>query len=149
MNDPAIPAVADTPATGVPAHSLGRAIRSGWVAVFFLWTSGIHVGIVAAGPELYDHFADQAVVPGLSRLWQATFVAHATFAGLFVATGEAALGLLLLGARTRRRVGWCGTIAFHLALMCFGWGFWLWCVPALALLLHGATEDWSDAAPPV
>jgi hypothetical protein len=109
--------------------------------MFFLWTSGIHVGIVAADPGLYRHFADGALVPGLSAAWRSTFMAHASVAGLLVAAGEATLALLLLGPWPWRRVGWIGAIAFHLALMCFGWGFWLWCVPALALLVRGAAAD--------
>lgn len=113
----------------------------GW---FFLWTSGIHVGIVAAGTEFYRHFADEALVPGLATAWRSLFMAHASWGGLVVAAGEAVLGLLLLSASTSgRRWGWIGVIAFHAALMCFGWGFWLWSVPALVVLVSGARADWS------
>jgi hypothetical protein len=113
-----------------------------YVGWFFLWTSGIHVGIVAAGTDFYRHFADQALVPGLSAAWRSAYMSHATAGGLTVAAGEALLGLLLLSpAWARRRWGWAGTIAFHVALMCFGWGFWLWCLPALALLVPGARAD--------
>jgi len=108
-----------------------------------LWTSGVHVGIVAAGPDLYRHFADGALPPGLAGVWASTYMTHAAVAGVVVAMGEAALALLLLlGSRSWRLAGWIGTIAFHVALMCFGWGFWLWCVPALAFLVLGAVTDW-------
>jgi hypothetical protein len=128
-------------------HSLERT-RFGWtlrprqVGSFFLWTSGIHVGIVAADPGFYRRFADDALVPGLSSVWRTVFMAHPATGGLLLAAGEALLGLLLL-ARTvgRRRLGWAGVIAFHIALMCFGWGFWIWCVPALLLLANGAQRD--------
>jgi hypothetical protein len=76
------------------------------------------------------------------------FMTHAAIGGLLVAAGEAALAVLLLGPRPCRRIGWSGTIAFHLALMRFGWGFWLWCVPAHALLRQGAAKDWNDARVP-
>ena len=110
-----------------------RSLQPRYVGWFFLWTSGIHVGIVAAGPGFYRHFADDALVPGLTAAWRSAFMAHAPAGGLAVATGEAVLGLLLLaGSRNRRRSGCVGTIAFHVALMCFGRGFWLWCVPGLA-----------------
>jgi hypothetical protein len=33
-------------------------------------------------------------------------------------------------------------IAFHLALMAFGWGVWLWSVPGLAGLVPAALRDW-------
>jgi hypothetical protein len=116
------------------------------VGCFFLWTGGIHVGIVAAGPDLYRHFADAALVPGLTDAWRTVFMPHPALAGLVVAAGEALLGFLLLaGSPTRRRIGWVGVIGFHVALMCFGWGFWLWCVPALVLLVRAARQDWSNA----
>jgi hypothetical protein len=112
------------------------------VGCFFLWTSGIHVGIVAAGPDLYRHFADGALVPGLAAGWRSGFMAHAAVGGLLVAGGEALLGLLLLsGSETRHRIGWAGAICFHVALMCFGWGFWVWCLPALFVLVRAARQD--------
>lgn len=59
-----------------------------------------------------------------------------------MAAGEGILGLLLLVGRGRlRAVGWVGVIVFHVALMTFGWGFWLWSVPALALLVPAAVSD--------
>jgi hypothetical protein len=76
-------------------------------------------------------------------------MADPSVGGLVVAVGEALLGLLLLSADLRRRrVGWAGTIAFHVALMCFGWGFWMWCVPAVALLGRGAWQDRSSVEGP-
>jgi hypothetical protein len=124
-------------------------LSSRYVGWFFLWTSGIHVGIVVADPGLYRHFADGALVPGLESAWRSMFMAHAAAGGLVVAAGEALLGLLLLSAHwSRRRWGWAGVIAFHVALMCFGWGFWVWCLPALTLLVHGAREDRAKAREP-
>ena len=38
-------------------------------------------------------------------------------------------------------VGWVGVLLFHVLLMLFGPGFWLWSVPALALLLFLARRD--------
>ena len=113
-----------------------------YVGWFFLWTSGIHVGIVAADAGLYRHFADGALVPGLATAWSSAFMSHPAVGGLVVAAGEAALALLLLLGSTRwRRVGWAGTITFQAALLCFGWGFWLWSVPAIALLVRAAVAD--------
>lgn len=120
-----------------------------YVGWFFLWTSGIHVGIVAADPGLYTRFAEGALVPGLSSTWSATYMAHPAVAGLCVAAGEATLALLLLvGSMRWRRVGWIGTITFHVVLMGFGWGFWLWSVPALLLLVRAARADWRPTGGP-
>lgn len=47
-----------------------------------------------------------------------------------LAAGEIALGLLLLRGSGWAKLEWAGVIAFHLALMIFGWGIWLWSVPA-------------------
>jgi hypothetical protein len=124
-------------------------VRPRYVGWLFLWTSGIHVGIVAAGAAFYRHFADGALVPGLRETWRSVFMGNAPVGGLVVAGGEALVALLLLSAsRTGRRLGWVGTISFHVALMCFGWGFWVWSVPALALLARGARRDWSEADGP-
>lgn len=131
----------DAPVSGQAADPRRRVLRARWVGWFFLWTSGIHVGIVAADTGFYRHFADQALVPSLSDLWQSGFMAHAAVAGLLLAAGEAVMAALLLGARPYRRAGWFLTIAFHVALLCFGWGFWLWSVPALVLLVSGARAD--------
>lgn len=129
-------------------HARSWALPARYVGGFFLWTSGVHVGIVAAGPEFYRHFADGTLLPGLSVVWDSVFMTHAVASGLVVAAGEAFLAALLLGPRRWHRLGWAGTIAFHLTLMWFGWGFWLWCVPALALLVHGARGDRVSAEGP-
>jgi hypothetical protein len=132
---------------GVPVlvtPSLGgrRVLRPAWVGLFFVWTAGIHVGIVAADIGFYRHFADGALVPGLAHAWRAVFMTNPVTWGLALAAGEAMLGLLLLTRSPRAHaVGWVGVIVFHLALMMFGLGFWLWSVPALALLVPAAVSD--------
>jgi hypothetical protein len=132
----------------IPRRTRWFVVAPRHVGVFFLWTSGIHLGIVAADPGFYRHFADGALVPGLTDAWGSLFMAHAGIAGLVVAAGEALLAVLLLGPRWWRRLGWIGTVAFHAALMCFGWGFWLWCLPVMALLVRGAAADWRSEDEP-
>lgn len=53
-----------------------RVLRAAWVGGFFVWTAGIHVSIVAADTGFYRHFADGALVPGLSDAWRVVFMAH-------------------------------------------------------------------------
>ena len=36
---------------------------------------------------------------------------------------------------------WYGVLAFHLLLMLFGFGFWLWSIPALVVLVWLARRD--------
>ena len=111
------------------------------VGCFYLFTAGIHVGIVAADTELYRTFADGALLGAVRSGWDAVFMAHPTFWGLALAGGELTLGLLLLAGGRWARVGWAGVIAFHLALMLFGWWAWVWCLPALVLVAAAATAE--------
>jgi hypothetical protein len=68
-------------------------------------------------------------------------MAHPSTFGLLLAAGEAVLGaLLLLGGRWSG-AGWVGVILFHLLLMLFGYGVWMWCVPALIALVVLARKD--------
>ena len=112
------------------------------VGSLFIWASGIHVGIVAADSSFYRHFADAAVLPFVERSWHDIFMTSPVAWGLVLAAGELVLGLLLLMGGTSARLGWIGVIAFHVALVLFGWGFLLWSLPALAFLVPSALLDW-------
>lgn len=104
------------------------------VGCFFLWTSGIHVGIVAAGTDYYRPFADGAV-PFVRTAWADVFMATPALWGLAVALGELAIGLLTLRGGRWTELGLTGAVLFHLCLLLFGWGLALWVVPALSVLL--------------
>jgi hypothetical protein len=114
------------------------------VGGFYLFTGGVHLGIVAAGPEFYRHFADGALFDFVASGWQEIFMTHPVAWGLVMAAGETSLGLLLLSGGRRAKWGLAGVIAFHLALMLFGWGFWVWSAPALAFLILVAGKDWQE-----
>lgn len=112
------------------------------VGGFYLAAGGVHVGIVATDPATYAPFADQALFAFVRDGWSEVFMAAPVLWGLALALGEATLGaLLLLGGRAAR-AGWAGVIAFHVALMLFGFWAWLWAVPALLLLVPLARADW-------
>jgi hypothetical protein len=70
-------------------------------------------------------------------------MAHPAVYGLLLAAGETSLGILLLVGGRFATVGWAGVIVFHVLLMLFGYGTWLWCLPALAVLVHLARRDTS------
>lgn len=112
------------------------------VGMVFLWTSGIHVGIVAAGPDFYRHFADTALLPLVRHAWAQVVMADPVTWGLLLALAEATIGGLLLAGGRWARAGWVGVIGFHVLLMLFGFGFWLWSLPALAVLVPLAVRDW-------
>ena len=108
-----------------------RLIRS--VGLLFLWTSGVHVGIVVADTEFYRAFADGAL-PVVREAWSSVFMASPALWGLSVALGELLIGLATLRGGHWTLLGLSGAIGFHLCLMLFGWGFWLWSLPMLTVL---------------
>jgi hypothetical protein len=116
----------------VGARRPGRLARA--VGCLFLWTSRIHVGIVAADTGFYRPSADGAL-PLVRDAWADVFMATPVFWGLAVALGELVIGLTTLRGGRWTVLGLTGAIAFHLCLMLFGFGFWLWSVPVLALLV--------------
>ncbi|MFM1722328.1 hypothetical protein ABEU20_000882 [Rhodococcus sp. PAM 2766] len=113
------------------------------VGGLFVFTAGIHVGIVAADAELYRAFADQSYLPWVRTAWRDVFMAHPAAWGLVVAAGELTIGVLILAGGRRTRIGLIGAIAFHVALMLFCWGYWMWSVPMLVPLgyLLSTSED--------
>jgi hypothetical protein len=120
------------------------------VGGFYLTMGGINAGIVLADPQTYEHFADAAYLDFVVGQWNDVVMANPSFWGLLLAVGEIVLGVLLLyGGPTAARVGWIGVIAFHVLLMAFGPGIWLWCIPVLAVLVPAARADWPQLTRPV
>jgi hypothetical protein len=139
--NPSLPA---TTASDVRADHEVRAVppRTRAVGGFFLFTGGVHVGIVFADTEAYRHFADRALFAFVRTGWTDIFMASPVLWGLLVAAGELTLAFLLLRGGLPARIGWVGVVTFHVLLMLFGWGFWAWCVPALVFLVRSARADW-------
>ena len=141
------------PRTSPDAVPRGRVRASDvrrFVGGFYLVMGGINAGIVAADPETYRTFADGSFWPFVTDTWRSVVMAHPVAWILALAAGEVVLGLLLLRGGAAARVGWAGVIGFHVLLMSFGFGFWLWCVPALLVLVPVARADWpalADDAP--
>jgi hypothetical protein len=118
------------------------------VGCFYLFTAGVHLGIVAADTEFYRSFAATSPWRFVRDGWSSVFMAQPTSWGLALMAGEAALGVLLLRGGRAARVGWVGVITFNLLLMIFGWGFLFWTVPVLVLLVPVARADWPRLAAP-
>lgn len=127
-----------------------RAIRAQtirrFVGGFYLTMGGINAGIVFADPHSYQHFADGAYLGFVTERWNDVVMANPSLWGLLLAAGEILLGVLLLRGGPPARIGWVGVIAFHGLLMLFGPGIWLWCIPALAVLVPAARADWPQLA---
>ncbi|MCP3421513.1 hypothetical protein [Nocardioides pinisoli] len=132
----------------VPRASARASGLRRFVGGFYLVMGGINAGIVAADPETYRTFADGSFWPFVADTWRSVVMAHPTAWILALAAGEVALGILLLRGGPAAKVGWVGVIAFHVLLMAFGFGFWLWSVPALLLLVPVARADWPALSGP-
>lgn len=131
-----------------------RAVRPRWArrvrrfaGFFYVSMGGVHLGIVAADPEFYRAFADQAVLSFVEAGWREIFMAHPRFWGLIMAVGETGLGTLLLAEGRAARLGLAGAIAFHLLLVLFGWGYLLWSIPVLAALVPATVQEWPHLGP--
>jgi hypothetical protein len=111
------------------------------LAALYLASAGVHCVLVTVKPNAYRHFADNAVLPVVAHAWRDVFMADPDAWGLTVALGEVLLASALLIGGGWRRLGYAGVIAFNLALTLFGWGFWLWSAPALALIVPLALAD--------
>ncbi len=121
--------------------TVAREIRR-FVGGFYLTMAGINAGVVFADSQTYQHFADGARLDVVTRLWTDIVMANPAFWGLLLAAGEIVVGVLLLHGGPAARIGWVGVLAFHVLLMLFGPGIWLWCIPALAVLIPAARADW-------
>jgi hypothetical protein len=122
-----------------------RAARTGREAVAVLYlAAGALVNLVfLATGEDYADFADSAYIPSVRNTWRSLVVPnHYLFISLLIGF-EAAVGLLVLGGGKRAQVGLAAAIAFHVALLSFGWGFFVWSIPmigALSLLFRAQRQ---------
>lgn len=109
---------------------------------FYLCTAGINAGLAMADAQVYRHVADRGLFSFVREGWADIVMAHPVVWALLLAGGEAAIGTALLLGGGFARVGWVAVLAFQALLMLFGWGFWLWSVPALLLVGALAWRDW-------
>jgi hypothetical protein len=121
--------------TGHP--QLGRTVVGG----FFLVMGGVHLGLVSADPQVYQHFADNGLFPFVRTGWRDIVMAAPSVYGLLLMAGEVTAGAMLLAGGRAARFGWMAVIVFHVLLLVFGWWIWAWCLPALALLTWLARHD--------
>jgi hypothetical protein len=124
---------AEPPESSLLWGAIGRAFALVFgVGVF------VHTCLALLDTESYRPFADAALVDWVLREWQTVFMADPRLWALVLAISQLLIASLLLFAR---RIGYVGVIAFTLALMLFGWTFWWWGVPALALAIPAAVHE--------
>jgi hypothetical protein len=101
---------------------------------FFLVMAGINIGIVLGDAETYRHFADQGLFSFVRNGWlDIVMAAPGMWIGL-LAAGEIAIGTALLAGGRWTLPGYAAIIAFHLALVLFGWWILVWSGPVLLLM---------------
>jgi hypothetical protein len=135
-----MPITATPPAeiTAGPRHPAAGRMA---VAGFFLVMGGVHLGLVAADPQIYRDFAQHGLFPFVRDGWREIVMAAPGAYGLLLMAGEIAAGTLLLVGGRAAPAGWSAVILFHVLLLVFGWWVWVWAVPALVVLVSLARRD--------
>lgn len=109
------------------------------VAALYIGAGALINGVYLAVGRSYTTFADTSYIPFVRDTWHSVVVPNVyVFIPLLIAF-EAAVGLLVLSGGRGTQLGYAGAIGFHVALLAFGWGFYVWSIPmliALALLLR-------------
>ena len=112
------------------------ALRAGRIVVGVLYLgagAAVNVVFLLRGDD-YAKFADGSSIPFVRHTWRTLVVPdHHWFISALIAF-ELAVGVLALLGGRRTRLAYAAAIAFHVALLSFGWGFFLWSVPMVAAL---------------
>jgi hypothetical protein len=126
--------------TFVAALRAGRSRRAMYVGraalgVLFVAFGAVVNAVYRATGIDYSTFADASQVPFVRDTWRSLVAPNqAVFITLLIVF-EAVAGALVLSGGRRTQLGLLGLIGFHVGLLLFGWGFWLWAVPMLVALV--------------
>ncbi|HVV36157.1 MAG TPA: hypothetical protein VHC63_06095 [Acidimicrobiales bacterium] len=133
------------------------AARHGRLAVatlFIVAGAAVNAVLVTFDPKSYAPFADGSYIPFVHHTWRSLVVPHITAWIVLLIAFELAVGLLAVRGGAQTRVAYAAAIAFHLALLSFGFGFAVWVVPMVAALtalwraeVGGATTEASAPRP--
>lgn len=102
---------------------------------FYLTMAGINFGLAIGNPQTYTGFADAALFNWVRQAWLDVFMAHPVMWAGLLGAGKVFVGSALLAGGRWALAGLLAVIAFHLALMLFGWGVALWFLPILAVTI--------------
>ena len=135
----------------IRAGRSARARRTGRIAVGALYIGAgavVNAAFLARGDD-YAKFADASYIPFVRDTWRSLVVPqHELFISLLILF-EAAVGALVLSGGRRTQVGLVGALGFHVALLTFGWGFYLWSIPMLGALIMLLRAELPSDAPVV
>lgn len=112
------------------------ALRTGRIGVAVLYLgagAAVNAYFLLRGDD-YAKFADGAYIAFVRHTWNTLVVPnHVAWITLLIAF-ELAVGVLALLGGRRTRLAYVAAIAFHIALLSFGWGFFAWSLPMIAAL---------------
>ena len=92
--------------------------------------------VFLATGEDYADFAKGSYLAFVRDTWHSLVVPnHDLFISLLVLF-ELTVGVLVLSGGRRAEMGIVGAIGFHVALLSFGWGFYLWSIPMLVAFVR-------------
>lgn len=136
---------------GVRSRADLGALRVGRYALAALYLGAgalVNAVFVLRGDD-YADFASGSYLPFVRDTWESLVVPnHHFFIGVLLVGFEAAVGVLALLGGRRAVLALVGAIGFHVALLSFGWGFFLWSVPmlvGLSLLLSAQLRELHEA----
>jgi hypothetical protein len=112
------------------------ALRVGRIGVGVLYLAAgaaVNSFLLARGDD-YAEFAQGSSIAFVRDTWASLVVPnHDIWIGLLIAF-ELGVGVLALLGGGRTQLAYAAAIAFHIALLSFGWGFFLWSIPMIAAL---------------
>ena len=113
------------------------ALRAGRIAVAVLYVgagAAVNAFFILRGDD-YEEFADGAYISFVRDTWRSLVVPnHEVFISLLIVF-ELAVGVMALLGGRRTQLAYGAAIAFHIGLLSFGWGFYLWSIPMIAALM--------------
>ena len=131
------------------SHTAYRAAIGALAVLYTAAGAAVHAWNLATDVS-YSGFADWSWSSFVTDTWESLVVPHEwVFIGMLVAF-EATVGVLVLIPGRPRRIGLTLILAFHVALVSFGWVYLVWVVPmgfALVLLLRAERQERRLEAP--
>jgi hypothetical protein len=123
-----------------------------------LWFGRVAVGVLYVGAgavvnaifllrgDDYAKFADGAYIAFVRHTWRSLVVPNHDVWILLLILFELVVGVLAWSGGGRTQVAYVAAIAFHVALLSFGWGFYMWSLPmiwALSTLMRAERRSLS------
>jgi hypothetical protein len=125
------------------ALSLGR----GAVAALYIGAGALVNAVMVVRGDDYAKFADGAYLRIVRDAWHTLVVpSHHWWIGALIGF-ELTVGVLALMGGRATRLSYGLVIAFHVALMSFGFGFWLWAAPMIVATATLLRAERANAVP--